>query len=491
MQGSLDRGLDRLRFGDHICLSYDHPDEARAPLLPFFRDGLLRGERCVFVGTPNENDQLLKDLTGAGVDVRRASGQGRLVLQTPEATYPPGDFKASDMLALIDKLVEQAVASGFAGLRGAGEMVPTPPPRLWQELRDYEAHLNDLCAVLPFIGLCRYNHASSPPEILRDGLRTHPMAIIRGQLCDNPFYEAPAVAVRPDDDTARVAWMLRQLRWTQRTRQHMGNLTDSLAAETAQLAAENQRCQRSEAAMHKAIETRDRYLAMLADELSTPIAPLLTQLQSLTRGHGAGRAPRSFSSLGGALPAEAAMLDAVARQISQLARTIDQARDISRLTNRQATTKLEEFDLTDAIRQVTLRRRDLLADAGCAISLRTSGRIVGRWDRARVERVASNLLMNAMARGRGKPVDLELSSDEETAALAVRDRGAPIIAADFATLFERLDGAVGESRPDSAQGLWVTREIVSALGGELGVANQPEGAVTFLVELPRSRPTRR
>ena len=489
MQGSLHRGLNRLRFGDHVCLSYDHPDEARAPLVPYFRDGLLRGERCVFVGTSNENDQLAQDLTGAGVDVRRAREQGRLLLQTPAEVYPQGAFKASDMLSMIDKLVEHAVASGFAGLRGAGEMVPTPPPNLWQELRDYEAHLNERCAALPFIGLCRYNHATCPPEILRDGLRTHPIALIRGQLCDNPFYETPAVAVRPEDNTARVAWMLRQLRWSQRTRQHMGNLTDSLAAETAQLASENQRRQRNEASLHKAIEMRDRFLAMLADALSTPMTPLLTQLQSLTRSLGGGRGPRSPRD--GTVSPDLESLERVALQITQLSRTIDQARDILRLTNREMTTSPEEFDLTDMVRQVTLRRREQLADAGCTIALRTSGRIQGRWDRDRVERVVGNLLMNAMTRGRGKAIDLDLSSDEEIAALAVRDRGAAIMAADLATLFERLEGHLGDVRQDAAQGMWVTREIVSALGGEIGVANQPQGCVTFLVELPRSRAPRR
>jgi signal transduction histidine kinase len=317
-------------------------------------------------------------------------------------------------------------------------------------------------------------------------LRTHPTALIRGQLCDNPFYEAPAVAVRPDDNTARVAWMMRQLRLSHRTRRHLDKLTESLAAETAQLASENQQRRLNEEALRKALEMRDRFLALLADELWVPMGPLLSQLQSLVRGdaypHRMAESPAATTTT---------TLGAVAQQLTQLSKVVEEARDISRLTNRQASSKLEDFDLTDAIRQVTLRRREQLAEAGCSVSLRTAGRIQGRWDRPRVEQVASNLLVNAMTRGRGTAVDLELSCDDETAALAVRDRGAAIAAADQALLFDRLEGTLGGGRHSPARGLWVTREIVNALGGSIEVSNQPDGAVAFCVELPRSRSARR
>jgi hypothetical protein len=74
---------------------------------------------------------------------------------------------------------------------------------------------------------------------VRDLLRTHPVAIVRGESCDNPFYERPEI-VLSDDAQTRLDWQFRQLRVQQRTRQHLEDMRVSAVAAAAQLAAELQ-----------------------------------------------------------------------------------------------------------------------------------------------------------------------------------------------------------------------------------------------------------
>jgi hypothetical protein len=68
-------------------------------------------------------------------------------------------------------------------------------------------------------------------------LRTHPVALVRGEACENPFYERPEIVLSDDNET-RIDWQFRQLRVGQRARQHLEGTRSSAVAAAAELAAE-------------------------------------------------------------------------------------------------------------------------------------------------------------------------------------------------------------------------------------------------------------
>jgi len=49
MNLDLERRLNTLGRGEHVCPLYEDAAEQMAVTLPVIRDGLERGERCVFV----------------------------------------------------------------------------------------------------------------------------------------------------------------------------------------------------------------------------------------------------------------------------------------------------------------------------------------------------------------------------------------------------------------------------------------------------------
>lgn len=133
--------------------------------------------------------------------------------------------------------------------------------------------------------------------------------------------------------------------------------------------------------------------------------------------------------------------------------------------------------------------REELAQAGCALTLRADAPAVGTWDRQRLEQVATNLISNAAKYGAGKPAEVIVEDSGATVRLVVRDLGIGIAREHQARIFEAFERAVSVRHYGGfGLGLWITRQIVSAMGGEVRVESQPGAGSTFTVELPRVSP---
>jgi signal transduction histidine kinase len=106
----------------------------------------------------------------------------------------------------------------------------------------------------------------------------------------------------------------------------------------------------------------------------------------------------------------------------------------------------------------------------------------------RVEQVVTNLLSNAIKYGAGRPIEIRVDGDENTARLTVRDRGIGIPPDHQARIFERFERAVSTSDYGGfGLGLWIVRQIVEAHGGQIHVTSTPGQGSAFTVELPRRR----
>src|ERR1022692_3626132 len=204
----------------HLCLPFETDDEKQAAVVSFLHEGLSHGSRCLFVGTPAEFEDLGRRLEVEGICTVRAQARGAfLVLSQEEAYLHEGVFDPERMLDRISKLMHLPSAE-------EGRKI------VW-----YEAQVNEHFARLPFAGLCRYPRSVVPPERVRDVLRTHPVAIVRGEACENPFYERSELALS-DDSQAHLDWQLHQLRAGNRTQRHLEGTTVSAVTAAVELATE-------------------------------------------------------------------------------------------------------------------------------------------------------------------------------------------------------------------------------------------------------------
>src|SRR5881394_2630028 len=106
---------------DHVCLVYDDPTDQLPVLVPYFREGLLAGERCVWVLDDLSPDDAMHALDEARLDVGRHLRDGSLRLWT-RADWRPGELVPSRRLSEVRGIEQEALRDGFQGIRFGIEM---------------------------------------------------------------------------------------------------------------------------------------------------------------------------------------------------------------------------------------------------------------------------------------------------------------------------------------------------------------------------------
>ncbi len=254
--------------------------------------------------------------------------------------------------------------------------------------------------------------------------------------------------------------------------------------ETERRRAEAER-ERLRAGLEAALRARDDFISIAAHELRTPVTSLKLRVHTARRAVARGDPGLA------AVPLEAAV-----RQVDRLARLIEALLDVSRARAGRLTLGFEDGDLAAVAREVALRFVEDLETAGCRLVVRVDAPVPARFDRTRIEQVATNLLSNALRHGArpGTTVEVEAWTEGGRAMLAVRDQGPGIAPADRVQIFDRHDragppnGGAGPTPPRPGGGLglglWIAREIVAAHGGSISVASKPGKGATFTVVLP-------
>jgi signal transduction histidine kinase len=112
--------------------------------------------------------------------------------------------------------------------------------------------------------------------------------------------------------------------------------------------------------------------------------------------------------------------------------------------------------------------------------------LVGRWDSEQIVEVLVNLLDNAVKYSPpGTPIVVEIGREADRARITVRDRGIGIDDKDVAVIFDghrtELARTVAEG---SGIGLRLSRRLVHAEGGRIGVTSQPGSGSAFWGTLP-------
>ena len=166
---------------------------------------------------------------------------------------------------------------------------------------------------------------------------------------------------------------------------------------------------------------------------------------------------------------------------------MDNLLDVSRLTSGRLDLELEHVDFASVVHTVVELFREELD--GRQVTVRAT-KAIGHWDRLRLEQIVMNLLSNAIKYGNGKPIEIELDVDGDRARLAVTDHGIGIDVDSQKRLFGRFERAVsGLQYGGFGLGLWIARQIVDSMGGEISVDSRPGEGSTFSVTLPLAPPT--
>lgn len=115
-------------------------------------------------------------------------------------------------------------------------------------------------------------------------------------------------------------------------------------------------------------------------------------------------------------------------------------------------------------------------------------------DGLRVVQVLLNLLTNAVKYGQGSPNEVQVSWREAgsgQARIEVRDHGPGLDPAQVDRLFEPFSRVGAEHTPaqGSGLGLYISRGLARAMGGDIEVASRPGAGSTFTLVLPLAAET--
>jgi signal transduction histidine kinase/ActR/RegA family two-component response regulator len=237
------------------------------------------------------------------------------------------------------------------------------------------------------------------------------------------------------------------------------------------------RSRQAEERLQDANQRKDEFLAMLSHELRNPLAPIRNAVEVIRR-----LAPPD--------PKLTMARDVVDRQVSLLARLVEELLDVSRISQGKISLKKEPIELSRILSHSVETARPLI-DAR-AQTLTVSAPLAPVWlsaDFARLSQVVANLLNNAAKyTAEGGRIELIADAAQGEAKISVRDNGSGIEAALLPKVFDLFvqgDRSLDRGQGGLGIGLTLVKRLVELHQGTVGVASDGPGrGSTFTVTLP-------
>jgi signal transduction histidine kinase len=237
------------------------------------------------------------------------------------------------------------------------------------------------------------------------------------------------------------------------------------------------RVDKATAELREQVQLRDDFMATVSHDLKSPLT-FIKGLASLRR-------KRAQPTPDNQLLLDA--LEQIESSAGRMARQLDDLVDASRLqAGRPLELRREPTDLVAMAREVA-REHQQTTERHVVQVESSQPVLVGDWDAARIERVLSNLLNNAIKYSpRGGAVRVRVASDENAAIMQVQDYGEGIPERDLPHIFERFrrGGNVEHKIPGTGIGLAGARQIVEMHGGTIRAESRVGEGSTFTVQLP-------
>jgi signal transduction histidine kinase len=219
---------------------------------------------------------------------------------------------------------------------------------------------------------------------------------------------------------------------------------------------------------------KDEFIAIVSHELRTPLTSVYGAAMTLEK-HELDDQRRSE------------LLEIIATEAARLSRLLDDILWVSRLDSGRARphiTPVEPLPLTEEVVDAT--RTHL--PHGLSLEIQQDSPLPDvAADSDKLRQVLVNLIENAVKYSREGLIQVRLGSHYGNVRFSVRDEGPGIPPAQHERIFEkfyRLDPNMTQGVGGTGLGLYICRELVESMNGDIWVESEPGEGSTFSFELP-------
>jgi signal transduction histidine kinase len=229
----------------------------------------------------------------------------------------------------------------------------------------------------------------------------------------------------------------------------------------------------AQAELTRTVQYNEMFAAILGHDLRNPLSAIMAAAQLIERRSSAAELAKPVSR--------------ILNSGDRMSRMIAQLLDFTRVrVGRGLQLQRTAIDLSELCAHAVDELRT--AHAGAQIEVQTRGNLHGHWDGDRIAQVLSNLVGNAVEHGQpGAPVVVSLAGDDPSAiVVTVENRGTiprhllPILFDPFRATRHR-----GERASGLGLGLFISKEIIQAHGGDVVADTDAERGTRLTITLPR------
>jgi signal transduction histidine kinase len=222
---------------------------------------------------------------------------------------------------------------------------------------------------------------------------------------------------------------------------------------------------------------KEQFAAMIAHELRGPLTPIINYAQMAARPNQRRESVERATTI-------------IISQAWRLTRLAKDLLDASRLSSGRFTLSRKPCDAVKLVKDVVEQLRPIAPYHTFAIEVPDKP-MIGEWDADRLEQALGNLLDNAIKYSDEETtITVRAWQTDHSAHISVHNEGVSIPATERGQLFHpyaRLQGS--STQQGSGLGLYITKSIVEAHGGELRLEHADENAhgTTFMFDLPMEK----
>jgi hypothetical protein len=255
-----------------------------------------------------------------------------------------------------------------------------------------------------------------------------------------------------------------------------GRMASDLDAKNHEVEQQNENLRRLDA-------IKSRFLGMVAHDLRNPIASIQMAAELLAD-------PEAFLN-----PEERQVfLSDINRQAAYMVDLIDDLLDVTKIESGRLDLQREAVDICEFLGDTVRRHAKLAIRKGIAVTLTSNHGGLVQADRKRLRQVLDNLISNAVKFSPpGSAVEVSHLHEKGSWRVQVVDQGPGLTDADRQAVFEYFTTLSAQPTGDEIStglGMAITRRVVEAHGGEVGVDSRPGAGSTFWFSIPdETRPS--